>query len=375
MAEEVRIVLIGLVGSARGLGMFAFTLGAGALADRFDRRTVLLWTQGITLALQLGIVGVMLAGPNPATLVVFFLLVLLSTATFAADLPIRQSIVPDVVGADRAASGIALCAAATHIVAPPSLIATGFLVDELGFAGSYGLTVLGSALALATLLPLHYRTRWDPARREAPGLGRTVRDIGTALAYARSHRPVYWVLVLMTTILVLVYPAVANLGPTWITTVIGQSIRNFGFIATAWSVAAFAAALALTRYRGTGQREPLLLAVSSAAFAASFVVFAVPAVPFAVLGNIGLGAALAAMQIASASLVQRLVPNELRARMLTLLALSLGTAQVFTLPAALVGQAASLEVLFPLLAAASVAVLLPVLVAASRVWRRIGARV
>ncbi len=42
--------LLGLLGVARGLGMLAFSLYGGALADRVDRRVMLMATQGAALA-------------------------------------------------------------------------------------------------------------------------------------------------------------------------------------------------------------------------------------------------------------------------------------------------------------------------------------
>ena len=36
--DDTRIILIGVLGSLRGLGALVFSLVAGALADRFDRR-------------------------------------------------------------------------------------------------------------------------------------------------------------------------------------------------------------------------------------------------------------------------------------------------------------------------------------------------
>ena len=44
-AEDVRILLIGLIAAVRGAGMLLFGLYGGALADRFDRRRLLIATQ------------------------------------------------------------------------------------------------------------------------------------------------------------------------------------------------------------------------------------------------------------------------------------------------------------------------------------------
>ena len=43
--EDVRILLIGLIAAVRGAGMLVFGLYGGALADRFDRRRLLIATQ------------------------------------------------------------------------------------------------------------------------------------------------------------------------------------------------------------------------------------------------------------------------------------------------------------------------------------------
>ncbi len=368
VSDDARIVLVGLIGSMRGAGTIAFGLYAGALADRFDRRTVLIWTQTLTAALHLGVVAVMLVGPNSVTLPLFFGLIMLSTATFAADLPIRQALVPDIVGPELAAGAIALCIAAIHLAEPPSLVATGFLIDGLGFAATYALATVGNVAAMLTLLAVRHRPQQGARGPQVRGSRRTLRDIGDALAYCREHPTVLWVLGLTTTVMLLAFPAVANLGPTWITTVLGQSFRNFGFIATGWSAAAFVTSLVLVRF-AKGGRELPLLAGSSLLFAGSFVVFSVPSVPFAVVGNVGLGGALAMMQISATSIIHGIVPNEIRARMMTLLYLSLGLAQLLTLPTAVAGELLSLETLFLVLSVSSVAVTASMAFATLRVWR------
>ena len=43
------------------------------------------------------------------------------------------------------------------------------------------------------------------------------------------------------------FPAVANLGPTWITTVVGVPIREFGLVAATWGLGALLASMTLAR--------------------------------------------------------------------------------------------------------------------------------
>jgi predicted MFS family arabinose efflux permease len=163
------------------------------------------------------------------------------------------------------------------------------------------------------------------------------------------------------------FPAVANLGPTWITTVVGVSFRNFGFVAITWGAGAFLTSLFLARFPLL-ERRGTVLAIATIAFALSFLIFTVPTIPTAVIGNLGLGIALAAAQISSMTLVQQLVPNEVRGRVMSLLQLNMGIAQLMTLPLAAIAQATSLETLFPALAVSVLVVVILVVATQRHIW-------
>ena len=73
--EDLRIVLVGLIAAVRGAGMLLFGLYGGALADRFDRRKLLIATQLAALVLNVAIGVVMVVGtPEGATLLLFYAL-------------------------------------------------------------------------------------------------------------------------------------------------------------------------------------------------------------------------------------------------------------------------------------------------------------
>ncbi len=54
--------------------------------------------------------------------------------------------------------------------------------------------------------------------------------------------------------------------------------------------------------------------------------------------------------VSSTILIQQLVPNEVRGRIMSIFQLNMGAAQLMTMPVAVLGQWLTLEVLFPLLA-------------------------
>ena len=162
------------------------------------------------------------------------------------------------------------------------------------------------------------------------------------------------------------FPPTANLGPTWVTTVVGVSFSDFGWIALGWGSGALIASALLTRFPDFDQKG-ILIAGGVLLFAASFVVFAIgTSWHFAVVGNVGLGAGMATSQVASTSLIAAMTPNKVRGRVMSLLMLNMGVAQALTLP--VVAQAISLETLFPILGVTSAAPSADSLIV--RLWRR-----
>ncbi len=351
VSESQRILFIGLIGTTRGAGALIFGLFGGAFADRFDRRRLLIATQSAAFCFNVGVAAVMwLSDGGPLGLALFFSLTFLASSMWAVDMPTRQAIIPDITGPSLAPGAIALTSAGAQVAAPVSIFLSGFFVDTFGFSQTYLISTAGHVAAVLTLLAMHYRT---PLHLTVPGkrygARQTLSDIREGLAYARGHQTLLWVILLLGSIMVFGFPAVANLGPTWVTTVVGVSYRHFGLVAIFWGGSAFITSMLMTRFASYGGKG-LLLAGAAVVFATGFCVFSTGTLVGAVIGNALLGAGMATAQIAAAALVQHIAPNEVRGRMMSILWLNMAVAQVMTFPIAVVGQASSLRLLFPLLA-------------------------
>jgi MFS family permease len=345
----IRIVLIGLIGTTRGAGALAFGLFGGALADRLDRRKLLMTTQGGAFALNVSIAAVMLLSDGGAAgLTIFFVLTFCAAAMSAVDGPTRQAIVPEILGPRLTSGGIALNTAGMQLSMPISIFAVGFLVDGLGFFPTYALSATGYLIQITMLLLMTYRSGFVVRRKG--GVGETFGDIAAGLRYTRHHPALMWIILLMLAMTGTGFAATANLGPTWVTTVVGASYRQFSFIALTWGLGAFAASSLLMRF-SMFEQKGRLLSIGTSLFAVSFLLFAVGHTwQFAVVGNLGLGIGMTTAQISATSLIAHLAPNEVRGRVMSLLGLNMGVAQLLTLPIAALGQAYSLETLFPVLA-------------------------
>jgi len=370
--EDVWLILVAVIGASRGVGALTFGLYGGALADRFDRRKLLLTTQALLVLMTIGITGLML-GSDGGTVgfVFFFLLTFLSAGLQSIDMPTRLAIVPDILGPDLTPAGMSLNQVAGQLAMPIALIGMGFIIDSLGFGGAYGLSLIGQSVVILFLARMSERMPFAEPRKQRGvyGFGEAIRDVRDGLAYARGHKVVLWVIVLLVTMMGLGMPAVGNLGPAWITTVIGVEIRDLGWVMMTWGLGSLVAALLMTRFASIPRRG-LVIGGGALLFALSYVVFTIDnTVANVVIGNFGLGAGMTTAMVSSTILIQQLVPNEVRGRIMGILQLNMGFAQLMTMPVAILGQWLTLPVLFPGLALVTLGAILLVLATRRQILR------
>ena len=150
---------VGLIGLAVLGPLLLGSLAAGAIADAFDRRTLLLASQAASGACCVALALLTAAGRPPLAL----LYVLAAILAFASSIesPVRNAVVPNLVGIERIAQASALnqIVDQTSQIAGPAL--AGVLLAAVGIsatyaagAAAYGLAVL-VAFGLPALPPSH----------------------------------------------------------------------------------------------------------------------------------------------------------------------------------------------------------------------------
>jgi len=123
-----------------------------------------------------------------------------------------------------------------------------------------------------------------------------------------------------------------------------------GYVVMFWGLGSLFAAMVLTRYAAVRQRG-LILIGGAFIFCVSFIIFVSGHTPiYAIIGNIGLGIGMTTIMVSSTILIQHLVPNEYRGRIMSIFQMNMAFAQLMTMPVALLGQWLTLPVLFPILA-------------------------
>jgi predicted MFS family arabinose efflux permease len=184
---------VALVQVAVSLPVLLIALPAGALADIFDRRKFLLFTQASMVAAAT-VLGLMtLTGTvTPQILLVFTFL--LGVGAVMND-PAWQSLTPDLVPPNQLASAVALNSAGFNIARAIGPALGGLLIAAIccGVTGS-GWAFLINAISFFGVILFLYN--WKPAKTEHPNGHETFAGaIGIGLRYARQEPRIRTVLV------------------------------------------------------------------------------------------------------------------------------------------------------------------------------------
>ncbi|WP_424970186.1 MFS transporter [Dinoroseobacter sp. S76] len=180
--------VVTLVQAATTLPVFLFALLAGALADRLDKRRMLILINiALTAVITVLTILVWQERMTP-TLLVLFTLVIGTGAAFMA--PAWQAVVPQLVPRDTLKPAIALNSMGINISRAIGPALAGILIATVGLAAPFALNAI-SHLAIILALVL-----WRPEPRPAPAYhGPILSEMATGLRHVRHNPPMVATLV------------------------------------------------------------------------------------------------------------------------------------------------------------------------------------
>ncbi|GBD29929.1 Enterobactin exporter EntS [bacterium HR32] len=313
-----------LTGSAlrTGLVVFAFSLPSlllalpgGAVADRYDRRRLLLLVQAAYMLSAAALAALTFAGAVRYEHVVAF--AFWNGVLMAVDAPTRQALVPSLVGREDMANAIALNSAAFNgsRIFGPAL--AGFVYQGFGPAWCFAANAVSY---LAVIVPM-WRVRLPQEPASAASEGTMLQQIADGVRYVRSHRPVRAMLLLLA--------AVGTFGFAWMVVmpaftvrVLGGGPAENGILLTAVGVGATLGALAVAGRRAA---PPGRFVLGSAALSGlGLVAFSATRTLPAAAGGIAVaGFFLIAYMSATNATIQSLVEDRYRGRVMSLYTLAL----------------------------------------------------
>jgi MFS family permease len=323
---------LGMVAFTAAIPILAFSLPAGVLADRVDRRRLLLGTQALAGALAL--VLTILTATGVVRIGHILAITFLSGTVMAFHMPTWQTMLPDLVGKERLMNAVGLNSAAFNGAAVVGPALAGVILGAFGPAACFGLNAASYLAVIAALLAI--RTP-SVGRADGPQAG-VLESLAAGLRFIR-HRRLVLALFALAAIVSLAARPYLQLLPVFARDVLGGDERLYGTLMAANGVGALGGAL-LTAAFARVPRKGLVLLGSVAAFALGLIAFAlVPLAPLALALLVLVGGATTLFMSATNTVIQHLAPDDLRGRVLSVW--SMIAAGVMPLGSLLLGGLAS----------------------------------
>ncbi len=303
-------LLLGAVGFASQFPVFLVAPIGGIVADRMNRHRVVIGTQIASMALAFILAGLTLSG-RVQVWHIFVLAALLGVVN-AFDIPGRQAFLVDMVGKEDLMNAIALNSSmfnGARIIGPAI---AGILVARIGEGWCFSVNAVSYIAVIIGLLMM----RVQPRSYRGPA-GSPLAHILEAFGWVRRTGPIRALLLLLGLVSLVAMPYTV-LMPIFADKILHGGARGLGILMGATGVGALLGALTLasrTGVRGLGR----WVAYSCAGFGASLVLFSFSRsfwLSVALLLPVGFSMML--QMSASNTLIQAMVPDAMRGRVMAL---------------------------------------------------------
>ncbi len=309
-----------LLGALNGLRALPFLVTgpiAGVAADRMDRRKLLLRTQWILVATAI-LMGMLVGSPYLQVWHIF-LFTLITGVAWTITEPVRMSMIPSVVPKQDLANAVALNSGGFNLMKVIGPALGGALIAWFGAADNFFV----QAMAYSGVLAMIYLMYIPPHSADAKK--------GTALAKLKEGFAYVWstpaVLALMTLAYVPRIFAVPyqTLMPVFQKDVLKTGPEGLGLLMAAPGVGAVIAVLTLASLGNRIKRQGRFLVINIVMLGCFLILFSrITWFPLALLTLVIVGAFQMFFLASTATILQLIVPDELRGRVLSLYMLDRG---------------------------------------------------
>ncbi|HSP65562.1 MAG TPA: MFS transporter [Candidatus Deferrimicrobium sp.] len=296
--------LVGLLGLAQVVPLISVSLLGGGIADRVDRRRLLLVTSAL---LGLSSMALLFGALWHVPVIFVFIVVALASCVAALDSPTRTAIVPNLVSPERLAGALSINIAMfqTTLIAGPAL--GGLVIAHFGLAGAYLVDVASFVAALIAVWLLPPQPPRSTTREP------TLAALRRGFAFIRRRRVILGGYAMDLCAMIFGLPRAVF--PVLAATTFNTDAQGLGYLYAAPGVGALLAALSsgwLSRSTRLGRVVVLSIGVWGLAIIA-----------FGFVTALGLGLLLLAVAGAADSfsavcrntIMQTLTPDELRGRL------------------------------------------------------------
>jgi MFS family permease len=303
---------LGYVGFAAGLPSWLFVLYGGVVADRAPKRRLLLATQSSMMLLAAVLAVLTFTGAVKPWHIVALAFGLGVPTAF--DAPARQAFVSELVDREAVGNAIALNSLMFNSATAVGPAVAGVAYALAGPGWCFAINAASFLAVIAALLAMTPRPL--PPR---PRTTSALEDIKEGLAYVMGERVIQTLIVLVATTS-LFGLAFWALTPAWAVRVLAGDARTNGLLLSARGIGAVVGALLVATLATTAWKGRLLT-MGSLLFPALVLLFAsLRWLPLALAAMAGVGLGFMILVNTANVLIQSLVPDQLRGRVMSLYA-------------------------------------------------------
>lgn len=303
---------LGLVSCADLLPAVFFGPFGGVLADRFNRRRIMMTTQTVALLQAIALFALTVAGV--ITVELLALLVLVNGIVIGFNQPARLALMPSLVPRQDLSTAIAINSIAFNLARFIGPAVAGLLIVSIGVAGAFAANAISFLAFLIALSRLRLAGETDGGAGR--GRASVFEQLAEGIAYTVRHPGIGPMLLLLAMVSLGVRPFV-ELMPGFAAQVFGRGADGLAMLSAAVGVGAVITGIWLARRGGGGLTRLVLLnalfvSLAIIAFAATDNFW------FAMLAVTLAGMAMVATGVSMQTLMQMSIDGAMRGRVLSL---------------------------------------------------------
>jgi len=300
---------VGLVSALSSLGVLLFTLYAGILADRTDKRRTILICQLLFMTEAFIIAVLVWTHVITVWQVMVFATVLGIASAF--DIPTRQSFLVELVGKDDLMNGIALNSSAFNAARVVGPAVAGALIGLVGIAWCYFLNGLSYIAVIVGLLMIKL-PRFEPR----PSPGSAWSGFREVLQFLGADRRLRTLVLLTATLSIFGFPYITMM-PVFARNVLHRGAGGYGILTSSVGIGAMLGALGVAMLGRSIVHKGRTMLLGGISFGVLLVLFSASR-------SLGLSMALLALagcamivnNSLTNTLLQTAVPDHLRGRVM-----------------------------------------------------------
>lgn len=322
---------LGAVTAGFGIPVLLFSLHAGAIADRFRKRNLLIICRTGTGIVAM-VVAILIATDRIA--VWHLMLASVFSGTFYVFyLPARQAFVREIAGEEALLNAVALNSIAMNIsrIASPAL--AGILLKWIGVDGVYWIITASSLLTVVTLFMIH---PGEPASKERQAIP-ILKDVAEGLRFVVKNHTIL-ILMLIAFVPFLTTMSYQMLLPVFAKSVFNAGETGLGLLMSAMGSGALIGSMTLAS-AGNVQRKGILTIIMGIGFGFFLLVFGLShSLTVALICLFFAGTTSSVYMALNMTLLMSYTPQDMVGRIMSIYMMTFGLTPVATLIAGAVAE-------------------------------------